>query len=252
MKELLIAGAAIATLIGTPALAADMPVKAAPMVAPVAASNWTGCYIGLNTGGAWANKDATWTSDTGTPLVPPIQLGSLTANGWAYGGQIGCDYQFSNNWVVGIRGMWDGSNMKGSNLLPLPNFGNAPGELNNASVRSFGTLTGRLGFLVSPAVMLYGLGGIAWVQDHYFVTTPSLGEILSGDQSRTGYDIGIGLAWMFAPNWDLWVEYDHMGFGTRTVTLIGEGIAAGSTAGVDEKQNVDNVLVGVDYRFAMH
>ncbi|HWC94809.1 MAG TPA: hypothetical protein VG475_17060, partial [Pseudolabrys sp.] len=32
--------------------AADMAVKA-PMAAPIAVYNWTGCYIGINGGGAW-------------------------------------------------------------------------------------------------------------------------------------------------------------------------------------------------------
>jgi outer membrane immunogenic protein len=233
------------------AIAADMPLKA-PVAAP-AAHNWTGCYIGLNVGGASANKDATWTSDDGIFLPSPRHQGSLTASGWAYGGQVGCDYQFSNNWVIGIRGMWDGSSMKGSNLNPTAAaFGAASDQFNNARVRSFGTLTERLGFLVNPAVMLYGLGGIAWAQDHYYVTQASDGgEIFSGDQSRTGYDIGIGLAWMFAQNWDLSVQYDHMEFGTHSVTLVGERGVVG-VAGVDEKQKVDTLLFSMDYRFGSY
>lgn len=50
--------AAIAALIGTPALAADMPVKAPP-IAPVAAPvyNWTGFYLGASLGGRWSDLD---------------------------------------------------------------------------------------------------------------------------------------------------------------------------------------------------
>ena len=33
------------------ACAADMPMKAAPMVAPVAPYTWTGFYVGINGGG---------------------------------------------------------------------------------------------------------------------------------------------------------------------------------------------------------
>ena len=36
------------------ASAADMAVKARPVVAPVM-YNWSGCYIGGNVGGAWAD-----------------------------------------------------------------------------------------------------------------------------------------------------------------------------------------------------
>ena len=70
-----------------------------------------------------------------------------------------------------------------------------------------------------------------------------------GDQSRTGYDVGVGLSWMFAQNWDLWVEYDHMGFGTKNMNLPGVGLFAALPYTADVTQNVDKVLVGIDYRF---
>ena len=134
----------------------------------------------------------------------------------------------------------------------LPNVGNNPDEFNNTKVKSFGTLTGRLGYLVSPTLMLYGLGGFAWSQNHYTLTAASVGgEIFAGDSSQTGYDVGVGVSWMFMPNWDLWLEYDHMGFGTKNVLFNGKGIAAPLFVGIDEKQRIDKVLVGVDYRFSL-
>jgi opacity protein-like surface antigen len=48
MKKLLIAGATLAALIGTPALAADMALKAPPPPPP--SWSWTGFYVGLNAG----------------------------------------------------------------------------------------------------------------------------------------------------------------------------------------------------------
>src|SRR5664279_372777 len=51
------------------ASAADMPVKAAPMVAPVAAYNWTGFYVGVNGGYGEGNRSATF-----TPNDPLVQL----------------------------------------------------------------------------------------------------------------------------------------------------------------------------------
>ena len=116
-------------------------------------------------------------------------------------------------------------------------------------INSFATLVGKLGYLLNPTLQLYGLGGLAWVHDHYFGTDPTFGEISSANQSRFGYDVGVGLSWMFARNWDLWVEYDYMGFGTKNVTFNGEGINSGILLGVDVQQNVSKVLVGIDYRF---
>lgn len=231
------------------AFAADMPVKAR-MADPVTRANWTGCYIGVNAGGGWSREDRTLTNANGFLFTQP--QGSVTASGLAAGGQIGCDYQFSSTWVVGIRGMWDGSNLTGSNAVALPNIGNNPDEFNNTKVKSFATLTGRLGYLVSPTLMLYGLGGFAWSQNHYTLTSVSAGgEIFSGNSTRTGYDVGVGVSWMFMPNWNLWLEYDHMGFGTKNVMFNGEGIAAPLFVGLDVSQRIDKVLVGIDYRFSL-
>jgi outer membrane immunogenic protein len=253
MKKLVVAGVAATALCGAPAVAADMAVKAPP-IAPLAAPvySWTGCYIGGNTGGAWAQKSTTETSSQstgGTLTLLNTPLGSLTADGWAYGGQIGCDYQFNNNWVVGVRGMWDGSDMRGSNDWP-----STVDSLisNHYNVDSFGTVVGKIGYLLLPTVELYAVGGVAWVHDslNWISTVPGLsGVIATGDQTRTGYDVGVGLSWMLAPNWDLFLEYDHMGFGTKNMYLTGAGINAGDTFGADVKQNVDKVLVGIDYRF---
>jgi hypothetical protein len=61
MKKYLLAGVGlIAISMGVPALAADMPVKAAYKAPPIVyAYSWTGCYIGGHVGGLWVRKDAT-------------------------------------------------------------------------------------------------------------------------------------------------------------------------------------------------
>jgi outer membrane immunogenic protein len=64
MKKPATAIAAIA-LIGTPAFAADMAVKAPPpALEPV--FSWTGFYVGAALGGEWA--DTTWTGTSGSSL----------------------------------------------------------------------------------------------------------------------------------------------------------------------------------------
>jgi outer membrane immunogenic protein len=154
--------------------------------------------------------------------------------------------------------MWDGSNATGSRDISLPNIGNfTSGQRDHTDFRSFETVTGRLGFLVTRTVMLYGIGGVAWVQNRFAVNEaqglggvgPALGEIFASSNTRTGYDVGTGLSWMFVPNWELWVEYDHMGFGTKTIAMRGEGTFTGFVEGFDQTLNVDKLLVGVNWRF---
>src|SRR5215467_4042225 len=52
MKKLLVSSIAALGLIGKPALAADMAVKAPPPP-PAPVYSWTGCYVGANGGGVW-------------------------------------------------------------------------------------------------------------------------------------------------------------------------------------------------------
>jgi hypothetical protein len=97
-----------------PTFAADLrfpppgPGYLPPAYLPPAPPRWSGCYAGLNVGGAWANIDESGAAG-----------GTLTAHpaGVAGGGQIGCDIQF-DQWVFGIRDMLDATNLRGSTNFP--------------------------------------------------------------------------------------------------------------------------------------
>lgn len=238
--------AAIGLLTVGSASAADLSTrptyKAPPMMPPVPVVSWTGCYLGANIGGAWAHKDFSFEDSSGV-----FDEGSHSASGVAGGGQIGCDYQFASSWLIGIQGMFDGADLTGSNILP-----DDPDDTFFTKVRWFGTVTGRLGFLVTPTLLIYGKGGVAFVGDnHSFTSTDSssaFAQASTGDFTRTGWDAGGGLEWMFAPSWSVWVEYDHMGFGNRTETFVYTG---GDFFQENVKQSVDKVLVGVNYRFGL-
>src|SRR5438270_6899005 len=44
--------------------AADLPMKAAPYAAPVAAFSWTGWYFGAHAGAGWGTSESSWTGAT--------------------------------------------------------------------------------------------------------------------------------------------------------------------------------------------
>src|ERR1700688_716690 len=88
------------------ASAADLPVKA-PVAAP--AYSWTGCYIGGNLGGGWTHKEFHFRAE---------DEGTLNVGGFVGGGQVGCDYQFASNWLIGVQGMFDGTTIKGTDIDP--------------------------------------------------------------------------------------------------------------------------------------
>src|SRR6202162_1275411 len=111
MKAILLAGATV-SLMTVSAFGADleMPITALPAPPPF---TWTGCYAGGQVGGGWGQKDL----NDSAGIVSPI-TGFTSANqnisGYMLGGQIGCDYQFASNWIVGIEGTATGGKIGGS------------------------------------------------------------------------------------------------------------------------------------------
>jgi outer membrane immunogenic protein len=246
MKRPLLGNIALATIvIGGSAWAADMPrkaVPAAPTAAPAAPEvSWTGCYIGGNVGGGWALKDWANPSNDLDGGGLPGDRGTAALGGFVGGGQIGCDYQFSGSWVIGIQGMFDGADVNGDILDSLnPDF-----DLRNR-VDWFATLTGRLGYALIPTGLLYVKGGVAWVHDRDVVLDFGV-PFESADSNRTGWTAGVGFEYMFLPNWSAFVEYDYMGFGTKTIPFTAAG--GGFSESWEIRQNVQAVLVGLNFRF---
>lgn len=110
-------GLIAAGLLVTPALAADMALKA-PLLPPPPL--WTGWYVGANGGGGWANT--TWTFPAPQFFATAAgQSFSTNPNGGIAGGQIGYNYQFSN-WVVGGEFMGDWANLSQKVVGPVPAF----------------------------------------------------------------------------------------------------------------------------------
>src|SRR4051812_23320028 len=90
----LITGFGLLALTAAPVLAADLPVKARPMVPVAVAYNWTGCYIGVNGGGKWGGRsgDATIGATTAS-VARTVTFDTATASTAIFGGQIGCNWQ---------------------------------------------------------------------------------------------------------------------------------------------------------------
>src|SRR5690242_19913472 len=101
MKRLipLLSAAAFATGLDSQATAADLPVKAPPMVAATV-YNWTGFYIGAHIGAGWGTSDTTFVDNTSAAFPAGTALNSLKTRGVLGGGQIGYNFQ-SQNFVFG-------------------------------------------------------------------------------------------------------------------------------------------------------
>ncbi len=202
------------------ALAADLPTAApAPVyVPPPPPPLWTGFYAGLNAGYVFggSNNVNLLTTDIfangaffDVVAADPAALsgtGVLSAHnsGFIGGGQLGYNYQFGTSVVAGIEADIQGTGARASARA----IGTAPDPLAAAivgfpvnavsnlfaadAVDYLGTVRGRLGFLVTPALLIYGDGGFAYGgvrQDITISTTlsslPFGGTPVSGGFSRT-------------------------------------------------------------------
>jgi outer membrane immunogenic protein len=230
-----LAALAVAIVSTTNALAADLPRKA-PVYAPPPPPplTWTGCYLGANVGGAFGR--ATGTFDIGEV--------STSGSGFAGGGQIGCDYQFAGPWVIGFRNMFDGTSNDRSRTIGT---GPLAGGVVNFNNQWFDTLTGRVGYALAPAWLLYFQGGGAWAHTSTNITFNGV-QTGQGSNTRSGWTIGGGVEWMFAPHWSAFLEGNYMDFGTSNRVAVAPGGCAGGCA-FSAKATEATVLVGVNYRF---
>jgi outer membrane immunogenic protein len=219
------------------ASAADMPVKAQPM-APVAAPySWTGCFVGGHVGGLWATKD--WTVRTGGLNSAD---GGDSINSLLGGAQLGCDYQFSNRFVIGIQGdyAWADAHNSHTDLL------NATIS-DGSRVKALASVTGRVGY-TWDRFLGYVRGGGAWVRDDYNGTIIATGAAFdSANETRGGWTVGVGGEYAFTNNISAFVEYDYYGFGTRQLTFLNP--AGAVTDLIDIRQRVSVVKAGLNYRF---
>jgi outer membrane immunogenic protein len=229
MKKVLIVSAILITLdAAMPALAADLPsrryTKAPAVAAPI--YNWTGFYIGGHIGGAFNGDNGFAGSNS-------------NSNGQFLGGvQIGGDYQFAPNWVIGIEGQfsWLGNNNNGV-IIP-------GGFLFTSNQRGLGSVTGRLGYTWGPA-LLYVKGGYAYSDHSDSLSLNGTSAAFALDSSHhDGFTVGAGLEYMFAQNWSAKVEYQFYDFGKTNFIIPASLFTLGNT-----RNDEHTVKVGLNYRF---
>lgn len=258
-RSLLVVLAAVAISLGSgSAFSADLgrraPVYTPPPPVPV--MNWSGFYAGGFVGGAWSNRDVRATDLNGYNVL---------GNAWDYnldssfigGGTVGYNWQFPGSpFLAGIEGEVGYLRMTGSAADPL-----SPGLDTVSSARMgdwYAVLAGRLGWLATPDWLLYVKGGAAWTDLHANVvdscTTGSCGTgtvNAGGSDTTTGWALGGGAEWMFAPAWSVKAEYLYLGIDdTIRACGTGGGTAAGSTFCWDHDfHGVHTAKVGLNYHF---
>jgi outer membrane immunogenic protein len=231
MKKFLLGTVALVALGATvPALAADLAARPAYTKAPAYMQpiyNWTGFYIGGHIGGAFDGNN----SFIGT---------SSNNNGRFMGGlQVGADYQFAPNWVLGVEGQWSwlGNNNNG---IAFP----GTGFIYTNNQRGLGSVTGRVGYTWGPA-LLYVKGGYAYSDHSESLTLAGIPQpFVLNSSHHDGFTVGAGLEYMFAQNWSAKAEYQYYNFGKTNFVTPLPLPAFGST-----RNDEHTFKVGLNYRF---
>jgi outer membrane immunogenic protein len=107
-------------------------------------------------------------------------------------------------------------------------------------------LTGRAGYAVQPLWLLYVQGGGAWRNSDVQLFNPAGTQVGEASKTRTGWTIGAGSEYKFAPNWSVFLEYNFADFGTNGVTFV---VPAVGTFSGNVKTDAHMVLTGVNWRF---
>jgi outer membrane immunogenic protein len=188
----------------------------------------------------------------------------VSQTGFIGGGQIGYNYQWSPTFLAGLEADIQGTSVRGSGnyagaFQDSIQWNDGPGAhpcgptINCVLVRTasgagrvsantdwLGTVRGRLGYLVSPTVLVYGTGGLAYggvsasatnsaiIQGSIanlnppfagfngVVNLPTLPGSGHYSSTRVGWAAGGGFEWMFAPNWSLKAEGLYYDLGKAT------------------------------------
>ena len=236
MKRLMFAGV-IAGAWSSCALAADLgpynpPPRYEPVYEPVRdhGYNWQGLYLGANAGYGWGSDNAS------TFVGPTTASGSVSPDGWLGGGQIGYNAQF-NALVLGLEADLQGADISDTTALAGGAFTQA-----TTDIEWFSTLRGRIGYAAGPA-LLYVTGGWAFADVSTSVSqTTGVGSVaMSSDDIKSGYTVGGGVEWAFAPNWSLKTEYLYVD--------LGEDSFSTPVGTYTTETDFHTARVGLNYRF---
>lgn len=238
-----LSGAAVLSFV-VAAQAADLPRQAPPPPPPPALPvfTWTGFYAGVNAGYAFPTGGGGFTDPTYGAVT-----GGGRSGGFAGGGQIGYNYQFTpgSGFVVGVETDIQGAALAQADAAYL---GTTPYYSLRPSLDYFGTVRGRVGYAFDR-VLIYGTGGFAYgggslpsAASAYPYTLPST--------TRTGYAVGGGVEYAFTEKLSVKVEalYLHLGRGFTGATYYDSAANAYYGAGRADA-GFALVRAGVNYRF---
>jgi outer membrane immunogenic protein len=234
----------LASLLSTSAFAADLPTRA-PLKAPAIETYvdpWTGFYIGGAVGYGWNNGDGV---GSGTTIFGSGSTAfSTSPQGFVGGLHAGVGGRIASNWYIG-------GELAGG-IGTLDGTAQDPGFIGNinSKTNALVSVSGRLGYILTPNMMVYGRGGWAWASDEFTVTFTD-GSKFSTKPVANGAMAGAGVDYALSKNWIVGLEYQHYFLSNTNASTMGvilnTGVPVALSAHVDN--HIDTVLGRLSYKF---
>lgn len=271
------------------ALAADLSSpdrQATPTLSPPPL--WTGFYLGLNVGYSFDTRPNVY---AGFPIQTGLDnfsggthafasalsvtgTSNTDASGALGGGQLGYLHQFGNFAFgveadiqgLGARGRGGSLGGAGATTLGFPTDNAFSAVETRKAVEWLGTARGRVGYLITPTLLGYATGGLAYggVDARTLISQSwngTIGPLLQSSGAAgnfsgalVGWTVGGGAEWAFAPNLSLKAEYlyydlgdAHLARAPLTTSLFG-GLS--DTVVVSSRMRFDGHVarLGLNYR----
>ena len=147
------------------------------------------------------------------------------------GANVGYNWLVLPQWVVGIEGNWDWSNIRG-------NDGGSGGDVNAVDQNWQAGVRARAGFLVTPSTMLFGTGGLAFMDaDLKDEDIPQLHSAMFN-----GWTFGGGIEQEILPNITGRLEYRWSDFSQKRVSFA-------SFYDIGATPKINAVIAGVSWHF---
>jgi len=261
-------------------IAPVMPTKAVQSYSQP--TNWTGFYVGGFAGAAGGRDDIGYIANNPKSSTAGNSLNA--SNPWVAGGmggiELGYNYQFANNWVVGIEADVGAGNVRGGRPAGMddglyldnsgvPQYsGGFSSAFYTASTKSnwAGTVAGRLGYNWNRT-LFYAKGGVAFAESSTSVDcifgptgttntqngsspldcvsprgTHKLAQFGTPSSVRVGYTLGLGAEFDIGNNWSVKSEYDWLSFARHNSNTDELGTA------IFDKLSINQVKIGVNYK----
>jgi outer membrane immunogenic protein len=275
-------GLVVSLLVAGPASVASAALPAAPATAP----SWTGFYVGAAFGGGWSGHAVNLTPND--PLMASIFAGTaggvseqplatsyrVNRGGPVGGFELGYNFQADPKWVLGLEADFSASAIDGKAVTASAIL-SAPIVTANTTAKEdaawYGTLRGRLGWLASPNVMLFGTGGLAYGRTNQSATLDvSTGFFTAGGgftfscagagtcqsassaTTRVGWTAGGGVEWALDAHWTAKAEYLLVDLGSETLRVAGNAVVPGTmpaSYNATFRDQINIVRLGLNRRF---